>query len=379
MRRARLTAAIAGIAAVAGLAVAAGPAVASPSPVVGHVYVNDNSAGSNTVAGFERHANGSLTPIPGSPFVTGGAGTGTSVASEGAIQRAGRFLLAVDPGSNQLSVLRIGAGGALSAVGSPVWSHGNQPVSITVHNRLVYVANAGDGGVNYTGFRFSSSGRLSHLRGSTVALPDGSQPGQVLFNATGTKVAGTRVGTSLIDSFAVRPNGRLKAAPGSPYAAQGLGPFGSEFRPTKPWQLFVSNAHGGTGNGTVSAYRVAGDGTLSSIGGSPFADQQTAPCWIEISHNGRILFAVNTATPSISSYRIGGGGALHLLGSTAFNSSTGLAPLDARLSPGGSSLWVVDNSGAISGFRVHGGHLHEFAGSPTAVPAGAVPFGIVVT
>ena len=158
MRRARLTAAIAGIAAVAGLAVAAGPAVASPSPVVGHVYVNDNSAGSNTVAGFERHANGSLTPIPGSPFVTGGAGTGTSVASEGAIQRAGRFLLAVDPGSNQLSVLRIGAGGALSAVGSPVWSHGNQPVSITVHNRLVYVANAGDGGVNYTGFRLSASG-----------------------------------------------------------------------------------------------------------------------------------------------------------------------------------------------------------------------------
>jgi 6-phosphogluconolactonase (cycloisomerase 2 family) len=311
--------------------------------------------------------------------VTGGAGTGTSVASEGAIQRAGRFLLAVDPGSNQLSVLRIGAGGTLSAVGSPVWSHGNQPVSITVHDHLVYLANAGDGGVNYTGFRLGSAGRLTHLRGSTVGLPDGSQPGQVLFNATGTKLAGTRVGSSLIDSFAVRPNGRLKLAPGSPYAAQGLGPFGSEFRPTKPWQLFVSNAHGGTGNGTVSAYRVAANGGLSSIGGSPFPDHQTAPCWVEITHNGRILFAVNTASPSISSYRIGGGGGLHLLGSSGFHSSAGLAPFDARLSPGGGTLWVVDNSGAISGFRVRGGHLHEFAGSPTPAPAGAVPFGIVVT
>jgi 6-phosphogluconolactonase len=379
MRRSRLTVAIAGIVAMAGLAAAAGPAVASSSPVTGHVYVNDNSAGSNSIAGFDRHANGTLTPIPGSPFATGGAGTGTPVASEGAIQRAGRYLLAVDPGSNQLSVLRIHGGGNLTAVGSPVWSHGDQPVSITVHNRLVYVANAGDGGVNYTGFRLSSSGRLTHLGGSTVALPDGSQPGQVLFNATGTKVAGTRVGTSLIDSFAVRPNGRLEAAPGSPYTAQGPGPFGSEFRPTKPWQLFVSNAHGGSGNGTVSAYRVAADGTLSSVGGSPFPDQQTAPCWVEITHNGRILFAVNTGTPSISSYRIGAGGALHLLASTAFNGSTSLAPFDARLSPGGGSLWVVDNSGAISGFRVHGGHLHEFAGSPTAVPAGAVPFGIVVT
>jgi 6-phosphogluconolactonase len=379
MRTSRLAAAIVGVAAVAGLAVAAGPADASPSPVVGHVYVNDNSAGSNTVAGFERHANGSLTPIPGSPFVTGGAGTGTSVASEGAIQRAGRFLLAVDPGSNQLSVLRIGAGGTLTTVGSPVWSHGNQPVSITVHDHLVYLANAGDGGVNYTGFRLGSAGRLTHLRGSTVGLPDGSQPGQVLFNATGTKLAGTRVGSSLIDSFAVRPNDRLKAAPGSPYAAQGLGPFGSEFRPTKPWQLFVSNAHDGTGNGTVSAYRVAANGGLSSIGGSPFADHQTAPCWVEITHNGRILFAVNTASPSISSYRIGVGGGLHLLGSTGFHSSAGLAPTDARLSPGGGTLWVVDNSGAISGFRVRGGHLQEYAGSPTPAPAGAVPFGIVVT
>jgi 6-phosphogluconolactonase (cycloisomerase 2 family) len=379
MRTSRIAVAIAGMAAVAGLAVAAGPAAAASSPVVGHVYVNDNSAVSNAVAGFDRHANGSLTPIPGSPFATGGAGTGSSVASEGALQRAGRFLVAVDPGSNQLSVLRIGAGGKLSSVGAPVWSHGNQPVSITVHDHLVYVANAGDGGVNYTGFRLASSGRLRHLRGSTVALPDGSQPGQVLLNATGTKLAGTRVGSSLIDSFAVRPNGRLKAAPGSPYTAQGLGPFGSEYRPSKPWQLFVSNAHDGTGNGTVSAYRVAADGTLSSVGGSPFPDHQTAPCWVEITHNGRILFAVNTATPSISSYRIGAGGALHVVSSTGFNSPTGLSPFDARLSPGGGTLWVVDNSGSISGFRVHGGHLHEFAGSPTPTPAGAVPFGIVVT
>ena len=35
--------------------------------VVGHAYVNDNTATANTVAGFDRHADGSLTPIPGSP------------------------------------------------------------------------------------------------------------------------------------------------------------------------------------------------------------------------------------------------------------------------------------------------------------------------
>jgi 6-phosphogluconolactonase (cycloisomerase 2 family) len=375
-------ASIAAALALAAMAVATGgaTALASSSPVVGHVYVNDNTAGTNTIAGFDRHADGTLTPAADSPFAAGGAGTGSGLASQGAVQRDGRFLLAVDAGSNQLSVSRIGASGALTPVGSPVWSHGILPVSITAHHGLVYVANAGNGGSNYTGFRLTDTGRLRHLRGSTFRLPDGSQPGDVLFNATGTKLAGTRVATSLIDSFRVRSDGRLAAASGSPFAAQGPGPFGSEFRPTSPSQLFVSNAHGGAGAGTVSAFRVSFGGTLNSIGASPFPDHQTAPCWVEISHDGQYLFAVNTAVPSISSYRIGAYGRLHLLGSTGFNDPTGLAPLDARLSPGGNTLWTVDTgAAAVSGFRVNGGNLTELGSSPTPLPTGATAFGIVVT
>ena len=89
-------------------AVAAG-GVSAASDVVGQLYVNDNTAGVNTVAGFDRHADGSLTPIAGSPFAIGGAGTGHGVASQGSLQLSadGRYLLAVDAGSNQISVLRI--------------------------------------------------------------------------------------------------------------------------------------------------------------------------------------------------------------------------------------------------------------------------------
>ena len=76
----------------------------------------------------------------------------------------------------------------------------------------------------------------------------------MLFNGDGTRLVGVRVNTSLIDSFTVGASGRLTAASGSPYAAQGLGPFGSEFSPTSDTQLFVSNAHDGTGNGSVSAF-----------------------------------------------------------------------------------------------------------------------------
>jgi 6-phosphogluconolactonase len=373
--------------ATAAAAAAAGvPAVASAaqaSPVVGHVYVDDNTAAANTIGVFDRHADGTLTAHAGSPFAAGGAGTGAGLASQGALQISpdGRFLIAVDAGSNQLSVLRIKPDGSLRQVpGGVVSSGGVLPVSAAIHGDLVYVANAGTGGSNYTGFRLGPNGRLAPIAGSTVALPDGAQPGDVLFNGTGRRLAGARVGTSQIDSFTVSGDGLLTAAPASPFPAQGAGPFGSEFRPTNPNQLFVSNAHNtGTGSGTVSAFRDAANGTLTSIGSSPFPDGQTAPCWVEITHNGRFLFTVNTASGTISRYSIARGGALHLLGSTPVR-GTSVGAVDARLSPDGQFLYLDESgTGAVAAFAVHGGNLTELASSPAPLPAGATPAGIVVT
>ena len=65
---------------------------------------------------------------------------------------------------------------------------------------------------------------------------------------------------------------------------------------------------------------------LSPVGGSPFPDHQTAPCWVEITHDGQFLFTVNTATGSISSYQIAPDGALTLLGSTPISGTKGAAP-----------------------------------------------------
>ena len=367
------------------------PAVAGAAPkssdhhssaVLGHVYVNDNSAGTNTIAAFDRHADGTLTAISGSPFPAGGSGTGAGIGSQGALQESadGKYLLAVDAGSDQISVLRIGPEGDLQlASDGLVSSGGSKPVSIAVHDGLVYVANAGGGASNYAGFTLNGGGHLRPLDGSTVALPEGSEPGDVLFNGTGTSLVGVRVGTSLIDSFAVGRDGRLAAAPGSPFAAQGPGPFGSEFRPTDPSQLFVSNAHGGELAGTVSAFSVARDGTLSSIGASPFADQQTAPCWVEITHDGRYLFTTNTASDTISRYAIETGGSLELLGSTPLKTAHA-GVFDARLSPDGGTLWTVEEGArAVAAFSVAGGSLSELASSPTPLPASSAPFGIVVT
>ncbi len=375
MRKRTRMAAVGGSLLVAAIGIFGVPAAASaspPSPVVGYTYIDGNTAPANTIDGFARHADGSLTALAGSPFAAGGDGLGTGLASQGAIQatRDGRYLLAVDAGSNQISVLRITAGGVPVLVGQPTPSGGIKPVSVAVSPfGLVYVANSGAGGSNYAGFRLSFNGTLTAVPGSAHTVPDGSGLGDVFFNAFGDHLIGTRTGTSLIDSFLVLPGGRLLAAPGSPFTGQGLGQLGAEFSPTSPSELFVSNAHNGALLGTVSAYHDSLLGRLSPIGSSPYADGQTAPCWVEISHDGRYLFTVNTGSGNISSYAINPGGSLTLIGSTPI--SGGGADIDARLSPDGRYL-LVDGSGMhfVSVFAVNGGSLTEVPSSPTPLPAG---------
>lgn len=391
--RASRTAVLPALAAAA--AIAAGGAGASPlggphaSRVVGHVYVNDNTAPGNSVAGFDRHADGTLTAMPGSPFAAGGAGTGAPDASQGSLQLSsdGRYLLAVDAGSAQISVLRIAHDGSLRLAGPPVSSNGVDPVSIAVHRDLVYVANAGPGSssgdTNYTGFRLDPGGELRAIPGSTFVLPGNSKPGQVLFDRDGKRLVGTRIATSEIDSFTVGRDGRLTMAPGSPYDAQafsppqGWGQLGAEFNPARPSELFVSDAHTAAGGaafpGLVSSFGVAADGSLTPVG-APVANDGGAACWIEISHDGRFLFVVNTASASVSSYSIGAGGSLTFLQSAG---GIGSGAEDARLSPDGSTLWVVGSgTDTVTGFAVHGGALAPLV--TASGPAGAKPSGIVV-
>jgi hypothetical protein len=398
MSKVRFTILVALVGAVA-VTVAGGAAAsqggAPGSAVVGHLYINDNTAPVNTVAGFARHADGALTPLPGSPFAVGGAGLGQADASQGSLQLSsdGRYLLAVDAGSNQLTVLRIKPNGSLQAAeGSPISSDGVDPVSIAVSKRLVYVANAGPGtspgDTNYTGFTLNAGGHLRALADSTYVLPNDSKPGDVLFNNNGSKLVGTRILSSEIDSFTVADNGLLTPAAGSPFAAQGFTPaqgfgqLGSEFNPTNPTQLFVSDAHvapptNGPAPGIVSSFTDAADGSLTPIGDSPFSNDGRASCWIEISRDGAYLFVVNTASATLSSYAIAPTGALTFLQST-MPGAIGAGAEDARLAPNGASLWVVESgTDSVTGLAVNGGTLTPL--SSTAGPSGATPSGIVVT
>ena len=292
-------------------------------------------------------------------------------------------MIAVDAGSNQVSVLRIRPDGSLRLVSHGVVSSGGLlPDSVAVSGDLVYVANSGAGGSNYTGFRLRPNGRLDPIPGSTVSLPADAAPGDVLFNGTGTRLAGTEVGTSVIDSFTVGSGGRLTAA--ARIAVQGARAWArSAASSGRPTPASCSSPTRTTPPSIAAPSRrspTPRTARCRPIAGSPFADGQMAPCWVEITHDGRFLFTVNTASGTISRYRIAHDGALMLLGSTPVGQTGGVGAVDARLSPDGRFLYVDESRiGKVGAFAVHGGNLTELPSSPTPLPAGATPAGIVVS
>jgi 6-phosphogluconolactonase len=89
---------------------------------------------------------------------------------------------------------------------------------------------------------------------------------------------------------------------------------------------------------------------------------------------------VNTGSGAISRYQIAPGGTLTLLGSTTVIATGGEGAVDARLSPDGRYLYVGESRiGAVGAWAVDGGDQTELPSSPTSLPAGATPAGIVVS
>ena len=204
----------------------------SAEPIVGHVYTLDNDGSSNRVVVLNRLVDGTLTEMTGSPVATGGKGlvvpSGGDLDSQGPLRIHGKYLLAVNPGSDSIAVFEISPSGALKPVaGSPFPSGGSHPMSLAVHGDIVYVANQAvpfanpRGAPNIAGFRLDKAGRLIPIADSTIEFPFGEGPAQVEFNRTGTVLAVTAgfQTDGSVRSFAVQSNGRLKEGPGSPFKA----------------------------------------------------------------------------------------------------------------------------------------------------------------
>jgi 6-phosphogluconolactonase len=319
---------------------------------IGAVFTLTNSPSGNAVVAYSRAANGTLSPA--GTFASGGAGTGAGLNSQDAIVVTAdrRFVLAVNAGSNSISVFRI-RHDALQLVDTES-SGGVRPTSIAVRNGLVVVLNAGEPN-NITGFALSPAGQLSQIPGFTRPLSAAqTAPAQVGFSYDGETIVVTERATNRISTFTLDGLGLE-----GPFVTPSAGPTPFGFAAGARNVLFVSEAGAGGG---ASTYRI--DDTALDAVSSALMTGQRAACWAVLTPNGRFGYVTNAGTGNISGFAIAPDGSAALLNPDGVTAVTGGNPTDMAMSQDGRYLYArVANLASIATFRIGAD------GSLTAVPS----------
>lgn len=344
--------------------------VSAAGTAPGAVYVETNQATGNAITIFDRSTDGTLSF--NTTVSTGGFGTGAGLGSEGsvALSNDGHWLFAVNAGSNDISSLRVDINGLVLV--DKVASGGMTPISLTIYKNLLYVLNAGGSG-SITGFTVDQFGKLAALAGSTRALSNnntGAAPGpaQISFSPDGSTLVVTEKASNVIDTYVVGKDGMASGPTVNP--SSGVTPFGFAF--TQQGALVVSEAFGGAALASaVSSYNVA-NGTLSVISTS-VPTGQTAACWIAVSKNGKFAYSTNAGSGSVSAYQVGTDGSLSLINGAAGITGAGTSPIDATVSNDGQYLYVLNGrTHNISAFAIQADGTLVNVGMYEGLPAGSV-------
>jgi 6-phosphogluconolactonase (cycloisomerase 2 family) len=336
----RLSAAV--TAAAAALAVAGGSASATGGSRA--VFVQTDNTAGNQIVVYDRAVSGAVTQA--GTYNTGGLGgqlPGSVVdhlASQGSLayDRENGLLYAVNAGSNTISVFAV-LGDQL-ALRQTIGSGGKFPASITVHQGVVYVLNAKDGG-RLQGFAVHA-GALVAIPGSGRALGLATSeepqfvhtPGQVQFSPSGSQlIVTTKAAGSAIEVFGVSPiSGRPSPSP-VVNPEPGTVPFAVTF--DREGHLIVAEA----GTNALASFALAANGTVSLL--NAVGTGQAATCWV-VTADGRYLFASNAGSASLTAFQAGGQ-SLTSLGNTTTDGGT----VDATTAENGRFLYVQTGAAGI--------------------------------
>jgi 6-phosphogluconolactonase (cycloisomerase 2 family) len=270
----------------------------------GAVFTATNDVKNNEVVMYSRSDTGKLKLI--GSFATGGRGEGgindpLQAQSSLALSGDHQYLLAVNAGSSNVSLFRVSPTG-LTLLDKESTEGGN-PVSVTIHDDLVYVANVG-GTYHTAGFRLNAAGKLDFIQNSKQPLSFlDTEPGVIAFSPDGSKLIVTERQTNKIDVFSVASDGSLSNP--TVNDDQGLEPFGASFTPSGI--LLVSEA----GSGAVSSYAINPDNSLSVVT-SKARSGGAATCWVIPA--GQYAYATNSISSDVALYALGSSGGLSALG-----------------------------------------------------------------
>ncbi len=213
-------------------------------------------------------AQGPLTSIPGSPFVFS-QGSYTNML---ALSPDQSLLFTTNQNSNNISVLNVGGDGSLSPQGaysaSPCTAASGLSLSPAGDRLYVISGNADE----LTVYSVAPDGTLAQIQavspGDSAAPLNGIQyvsvPGGDFIYVANNSSPNT------VRSYSVNPNGTLTAGAVVATGGSGAG-FGGAYAPPRlvagpDNRLYVDNE----GSNNISVFKIADDGTLGAVGGSPF-------------------------------------------------------------------------------------------------------------
>jgi 6-phosphogluconolactonase len=339
------------------------------------VYVNNSVNGANSVSAFVVGTGGALTAVPGSPFLTGGTGSGVGYFASNAIAATvvGNFLFASDSVSNDIAAFSIGTStGALTPVPGSPFAYGTEgesnpngiSLAVTPNGRFLF---AGDSmSADIWAFSIASDGALTAVPGSPFASP--TSPDGINVTRDGRYVAVALFDGLEVAMFSIGPSGALTAVPGSPFLTGGSA-SGTGYVEINCASNLLFASQFSEGFPSIAVETIAG-GALNAIRGSPFTFAAGANSNVGVlSPNDNFLFVSNQNSDTISSLSVAAGGALaEVTGSPFANPGTGTPTLMGTNQAG--TLLYVSNDGysnhnTVNAFTISGaGGLTLVPGSP---------------
>ena len=329
------------------------------------VYVN-NETTPNTVSAFQVDSDGALTPVPGSPFPSGGNGGRTRTSddfSNATISANNDLLFAGNSVTNSVSVFTIHPDGSLTAVaGSPFATGGRFPIALVTNpeGTLLFVSNHDTG--NLSVFTIASGGALTPIPGSPFDLRPLRQPTALAMNSTGTMlVVG---GENVVGVYNVNADGTV--TPVDVPTETGLN---TQTTVMTDNDRFVYVAGLNAENG-LAGFRLSSDGQLTPLAGSPFpAPSPSGLLGLAVNPRGNVLAATVLGEANVYLYRSDLGGNLSLAGPPV---STGGGELKAiSIDPTGTFVFATD----VINHRIHVFRINAFTRTLTELTASPFDLG----
>jgi 6-phosphogluconolactonase (cycloisomerase 2 family) len=238
-------------------------------------------------------ADGTLTPVPGSPVIIGGQ----AIAAR--IDPRGRVLYVANNGDDALYVFSIdGASGALTAVdGSPLaLAAASAGIALHPTAALAFVSTvaqsaAGGGGIHVFNLDPTSGKPTGEIAGSPF-FPT-LFGGALVMHPSGKFLYDSAFG---VHAYAVAPSGALTEPLGSPHpgAASDNQAIDIALDPTGRHLYASSNALG-----TVTAYGVDSAGAFTDVEGFPF-EAGEMPYSVAVDPAGRFIYVGNDDAEKVS-------------------------------------------------------------------------------